>query len=353
VLVQGLGPNPRAGWANRPAVTSPQRPTLFTGLSGTNFLVRPPWPVAGVDYGVGVPSAQVLKDPLVDTLPTGATADTVNKLIRCNSTNDLTFNGWDFSLNDGYTLYCNGTTHNTTILNSKFSVGANGKGAIQCDNGAGTITVRYCEMDGGGGDFTPAGGVGYLIRGGALAGAEFIVEYNYLKRFHADCLSPGSGNDIQVRYNLFEEGMWDATGAAHSDLLQTQSIPIGEFDFSFNTLWQPDVASEGLPGALNAVIIFSSLSGVADSVDIGHNSFVGVGTTHQTLTGDNGKALNYFAFLAADLPAEMLNPRVHDNYIDPTSLNGFIYPTPGDGVSGASFLRNIKLTDGTTFAAPY
>lgn len=345
------------GRTSAPVGAAAQRPTLFTGLIGVTYPVRPPWHVAGVDYGVGLAAGTVLKDPLVSVLPTGATADTVNKLIRCNSTNDLTFDGWDFSLNGGYTLYVDGTTDRTTVTNSKFGIGSTGKGIITSDAGAGSLTVRYCLLDGGGDDNAPGGGATYLIRAGSKANSVLTVEYCLLKRPHGDCINPGSGNDVVVRYNLFEDLAYDPTvgaGVAHVDMMQIQSVPIGDVDMSFNTFYQPAVyVGGGLPGSVNSFIIFTSLSGIAGDVNLSNNTLTGSGTDHHTATGDNGRALNYAFYIVATLPAEIRNPRANDNYVDPGSLNGLAFPTPGNGVSGSSFLRNIKLTDGTAFSAPY
>src|SRR5690242_16471560 len=43
-----------------------QYPTYFTSLNGISpYPVRPPWPVAGVDYRVGVNAGVRLKDPAI------------------------------------------------------------------------------------------------------------------------------------------------------------------------------------------------------------------------------------------------------------------------------------------------
>lgn len=325
----------------------PQYPTFFSGLLGTTYATRPAWKVAGVDYRPGVNTGVVLKNPLSDSLPGSASVDNTNKLIRVNG-NNTTFDGWDFATS-GYGLYVNGTSANTTVLNSTFNGGTLNRTPILSDATAKTITVRYCEIDGGGANGTS---VAELIRGGAATSPTMTVEYCWLKHAFADVLAPGSGSTSIVRYNLFDSHMYAAGG--HADLLQTRSVTVQSVLMNFNTVYQPEADGvTGFPGSLNAFMIDTAPPGPISLIELGYNVYGGVGTTHATATGNNGNALNYFGFLGASLPGAVNLAFVHDNYLDPRSLNGIIYPTPGNGILSHIYSNNVKLTDGTQFTYPY
>ncbi len=334
------------GRAGAPVGVSAQYPTLFTGFTGIVYPFRPQWRVAGVDYGSGPAAATVYKNPLVDTLPTGATVDNTNKLIRTNSTNNLTFDSWDF-VTSGYGLYVNGTTANTTVTNCKFAVNALAKPPIQADTGGGALTVRYCVIDGGGATATS---VPYMIRSGAAG--DLIVEYCWIKNAPNDSINPGTGRNYTIQFNLIESGMWDA--ASHSDFCQTQDTVLS-LKYWFNTFYQPaaDVVT-GFPGSVNAIIRVADFTGTNTGVgvDVGYNTVIGVGTGHKTGTGNDGLAINNFMQIGASGSAFVVSPYIHDNYVDPTSLSNF-----SGGVNNTSgtpvFSNNIKLTDGTRFTSPY
>jgi hypothetical protein len=55
------------GSAGAPAGVAPQLPNILNGLAA-----RPPWKVAGVDYGVGIPAGTTLLDPATTANWSGA-----------------------------------------------------------------------------------------------------------------------------------------------------------------------------------------------------------------------------------------------------------------------------------------
>ena len=105
------------GSANAPAGT-PQLPNLLNGYKDP-----PPWEVAGVDYAVGIPSGTVLKNPATISMA-GVTVDTSNDTVYVTG-NNVTLNGYDFSLNGGWEVYIEDGASNTLIENSNFLVGSN------------------------------------------------------------------------------------------------------------------------------------------------------------------------------------------------------------------------------------
>lgn len=88
---------------------------------------RAPWKVAGVDYAVGIdrslyPLDANLKDPSSASLPSGVTRDGASKVFTVSG-NNVTLDGWDFSLNGGWSVLPNDCS-NLTISNCNFKVGS-------------------------------------------------------------------------------------------------------------------------------------------------------------------------------------------------------------------------------------
>lgn len=338
-------------------VTDPRFPTLFTGLTGTSYPVRPPWRVADVDYGVGVPDAVTPRDPgvnaadLIAEVGSGNVSFNVAGYIAITGDN-LVFDRWDFT---DLQVFMNGS-ENTTFTNCHFEIGPTyERTPVHSDAGAGgTVVFRNCYFDGTKeGAHEPIGTQYYIMRIGAAAGTTLTVEYCYFTGAWQDVITPGSGNDVTIRYNTFHNHGWDASGLSHVDIVQWQTVPAGDYNFSFNTIYQAAANGSGLPASLNAATIYSGLSGTAGATNLSNNTYVGVGTTHQTETGDNGKGLNYFVYLTADAPAAITDATVNQNYVTADNYNGLAYPTPGDGVTGTDFVGNINLQDGGTISAPF
>ena len=100
-------------------VGNPQLPNLLSGYS-----VRPAWQVAGVDYAVGVPTNMTLKDPTVAAnLPAGVSINSTNHVIDITA-NNVTLNGYDFSLHGGWGINIDPGVTGTTIENCNFSMGS-------------------------------------------------------------------------------------------------------------------------------------------------------------------------------------------------------------------------------------
>src|SRR5271157_4225717 len=144
--VRALQPGSFADGADWAPAGAPQLPTLLNG-----YAVRPPWKVAGVDYAVGVPIGTALKDPTIAAnLPTGVSVDTINHMIRVAASN-VTLNGYDFGLAGGWGIYIEPGVNNTVIQNCNFLVGSNNQVPINAVRGAGSLTVQYNTINGGGG----------------------------------------------------------------------------------------------------------------------------------------------------------------------------------------------------------
>src|SRR6266404_7826154 len=93
----------------------PQHPELLKP-----YALRSPCKVAGVDYAVG-PTSTPLKDPATISMAGISVAPSTRTVTI--SGNNITLDGYDFSLHGGYQMVVEGA--NTTISNSNFMAGTN------------------------------------------------------------------------------------------------------------------------------------------------------------------------------------------------------------------------------------
>ena len=226
------------GAANAPA-GAPQLPGLLSG-----YAVRPAWQVAGVDYAVGVPTGMALKDPTVAAnLPAGVTIDTVNHVVNILG-NNVTLNGFDFSLHGGYGIVIQpGTTGTTTIENCNFSMGASEPVAIMADStNVGNLTVVDCSFNGNQMNIPsvqppPLGtGLGSAIEYNGTG--TFIAQYNYIHDMPADGIDLGNGTVTPtIQYNVFQ-GLGYTPGS-HPDAIQFVGDVVNNAMIAYNTIYQP------------------------------------------------------------------------------------------------------------------
>ena len=161
------------GSANAPAGTPPL-PNLLNG-----YAHRAPWEVAGVDYAVGVPSGTVLQNPSTISMA-GVSVNTSTHTVTVFG-NNVTLNGYDFSLNGGWQVYISGAS-NTVIENCNFSVGSNNLVPIQSSSSASNLTVQDCTFNGGGASATESAQIYFLGSG------TFVSEYNLFENVPSDAM---------------------------------------------------------------------------------------------------------------------------------------------------------------------
>lgn len=149
---------------------TPQLPTYFTGLFGTNYAAvggaRPPWSVAGVDYRVG--PRGTLVDYVTWWNSIGAGSNTVGVAFAgvgqgfvfgsggSTASSNLIIQGVDFTGDSGsgseaYTII-NSSTTNITFRDCRFrqrpwASAADWLTCVQM-NGLGNVLYEYCEIDG-------------------------------------------------------------------------------------------------------------------------------------------------------------------------------------------------------------
>ncbi len=294
-----------------------QRPALLTG-----YRIRPPWHVAAVDYCVGYPADKNLRDPATINM-VGVKVDMARHIVTVTG-DSVVLDGYDFSLAGGWGVVTKAA--NTSILNSKFVVGANSVAPVQGTPAASNLFVGYTAIDGKGIDVGNTG----LIQ---MKGPGLKVFYSAVMNSAGDLIQSHNSGVVDLRYNLIEQGGMAA--GAHGDFLEVFGGPF-QATILYNTTNQHAGASGGTQG-LMLEPDFGQLHGVITSAEYGHNTFV-----------SSGGNQNYF--LGITVPDIVDNATVHDNYFDARGTYGFvpggIRAGPDDGSDKTIFVHNVNMVTG-------
>jgi hypothetical protein len=308
------------GSANAPSGT----PQLSNILSG--YAVRPTWNVAGVDYHVGTPSGAVLKDPSSISMA-GVSVDKSAHIVTVSNSN-VTLDGYDFGLSGGWQVDVVNNANNITIQNSHFQVGANDLMPIQAYYG-GTINVLNNTFDGGASGGSSANAMVFTGTGGAT------IEYNRFTNFPNDGIDITHDGNYVVQYNVFDTA---GAGAFHTDAIQTYFSAISSLSIQYNTMYEP-------PGFSNSGI--NSFVRIGDQQgNVVHNPVAAYNTIIMAST--NAEAANVFQWGAGGT-ATLVNPQIHDNFINPQGvMYGVVSPYMQDpsGVVNPVTYNNVNLTTG-------
>ncbi|WP_425908292.1 hypothetical protein [Nitrobacter sp. TKz-YC02] len=272
------------------------------------YKIRPAWHVAGVDYCIGYSASTVLKNPATISMA-GVSVNTTTKIITVTG-NNVTLDGYDFSLNGGWQVSVQAA--NTTITNSNFLIGSNNLAPIISTAAASNMTVSYCTIDGAGKD----PGWGGLI---SYRGNGFTVEQSWLKNAGGDMIQQidgGANSTVVIQQNLIENG--GLASGAHGDYTQLAGGPFN-VAINYNTTMQNGGTTQGL------------MTEYVAGGEIGHNTMVG--------------SPSYF--VSVDNSSIKTSVTVHDNYYDPQGY-GFVYPNsgPDDGNSKSIYVHNVNMKIG-------
>ena len=306
-----------------------------------NYLSRPAWQVAGVDYSVGVHSGTALKDPtLAANVPAGVSINSVNHLININSSN-VTLNGFDFSLHGGWGINIAAGVKGTTIENCNFSMGASEPIAINAQSTSiGDLSVLYCTFNGNKQNIPsvqppPAGsGLGAAINYNGTG--NFVGEYNNIYNM------PGDGIDFSVgtvtptiKYNVFN-GLGYTTGA-HPDPIQFNGDVVNNATIAFNTIYSP----QDQPSANEGLAIEAQSGSTISSTRIENNVIIATGPQMT-------QSLNIGLF--QDSGGNSLNGViVSNNYLDPTATftpTGFGDTASEVQGSNLTIANNVNMVTG-------
>jgi hypothetical protein len=303
----------------------PQHPSLLNG-----YAVRPPWKVAGVDYGVGYPSTIKLAEPSTISM-IGVSADRRNHTLTVTG-DDVTIDGYDFSLDGGWKISVTSGT-NILITNSNFAIGVNSLPPIEITGNAKNVTVSNSIFDGKGN-----ARVDSLVMYNASSNGIFQFRRNWLKNSGTDGVWFLGGSKLILRDNLFESiGL---VPGGHADAIQfSQSNTTGS-QIVFNTLlfgqdlaYEGHLAGEGIQveSQVNSVGIFQ--------IEVGNN----------ILISTRPKRVNSYLIALRGSPkgsgANILDDvNCHDNYVDRGWSYGFLYPN-GWG-SNYTISNNMDMVTG-------
>ncbi|MGY4286396.1 hypothetical protein ACVWXO_005616 [Bradyrhizobium sp. LM2.7] len=274
--------------------------------------MRPPWPVAGVDYCVGYRMNTVLKAPTTISMA-GVSVDLISRIVTVTG-DDVTLDGYDFSLDGGWQVSVQAA--NTKIVNSSFVVGSNDLIPIVGAATASNLDVVNCTIDGAGHNPGPWGTLF------AYRGKGFTIEYSWLENSGGDMIQQidgGAGGMIVIRNNLIQNG--GMSPGAHGDYTQLAGGPF-IVAINYNTTLQNGGSTQGL------------MTEYVAEGEIGHNTMVGT--------------VSYF--VSVDLSSIRTTFAVHNNYFDPQGY-GFAYPssktgTPNDASPKSIFRNNVNMRTG-------
>lgn len=291
------------GRANAPKVASgPQLKSFFKGYCVS---CRPPWPVAGVDFPVGISDGVALRDPtLPSSYPGGAFPQNIafnpkERFIRAVGPTSA-FEGMDFCRGGGMNaigIYWKGMGK-LTIKNSHFCGGDGKFVPITSDVGTGSIELLYFSYDGDG-STAP-----FLRHNGCNAN----VRYGYMRAAGADFINSGGDcakNDWLIAYNVFQNG--GVAPASHPDWIQVHSKSRFVNFRVIGNLADQQTQVVGTQGWLGA-----STAAAWDFVEISQN----VSKT----TGQ--RAASYIVF---PLNGPVSKGLYQDNYADVSGAFGFYY----------------------------
>lgn len=313
-----------------------QRSTLLAG-----YVARPPWSVAAVGYSVGYPSGQVFKDPQTDALPSGVTVNTTSHLVTVTG-NNVTLDGWDFSLHGGYSLNLASGSGPTTIVNCNFKVGANLNYQINSPAGSGAVTITKSKFDGNStndaSSFQDA--LNYSGPG------PVVFQYNWvLNQFQhgIDFGGTGAGSSVtpDVRFNLFEN---IGTGAlTHADAWYYFNVNMVSGIFRFNTIYQPQtVNTPANPGMFVGTDNFTT--GITTSnTDASNNVVIATGPA---------QSMTYPFWMQNSAGNTLTGCSMNNNYYDNTACDG-VFKTSGDYGTNPKAPGNIDMKTGLVATPPF
>jgi hypothetical protein len=227
----------------RAACVAAQYPALLNAEA-----IRPPWRVAGVDFGVGFPAGQAFKIPGVDAPPAGVTVDTGAHLFTVTG-NGVLIDGWDFSVNNGWGFWVQG--NNCIIQNSNFKSGSNGYNPLYVTGQSATVQHNVIDSNNvnpvnGPDDF----GAPTTVR---FANGANVLQFNWIKNAYWDLIDIHGGAGLTstylIRYNLLDQCCQTTQPNSHCDWLQTYAGDgYASVKVNFNTCRAVSVGLEGTQG---------------------------------------------------------------------------------------------------------
>lgn len=331
------------------AASAGQYPNLFAADSGNNYVTRPPWAVAGVDYAVG-PSATPTTDWTTLSI-SGVSVNVGGRLVTVSG-NNVTINGVDFS--GGHTAGGNQaqvfvTGSNVTLTNNTLASAASPNSlALRVSGTNGTISNNTVI---GSGNVNIIGAADVVL-GDTGVGGTYTLNCNRMENATSQTVSlqPGANAGLTDKFNIYgNAGAGAVTFGFHGDYLETEAAnglllsPIStKFNMTRQTLSDATAGTQGFAHEINTEQpIYSSLN----------HSF----NVHTCRPSSGNCSLNIYTIYAYDQTSD--SPIVSNNYIDNALIGGTINipknwctknSNGGAQTGGPAVLSgNIQLTTGS------
>jgi hypothetical protein len=286
---------------------APAGPAQYPSLLGAEN-VRPPWRVAGVDYAVGYPTGQTLKDPTTDpalAANPNVTIDTTNRVIQVNGSN-VTLDGYDFTLHGGYAISVNSGS-GTVVSNSNVVW-------IGTAAGSSGLTIENNIFDG---TNSPADlALVYHDGNGAL-----VAKYNWFKNIPGSVITDNTGGSFTFEYNLIENA-----GYVYTQFSGTYSSLI----IDYNTTIQSATGAEGFR--------FYSEDGGSLTGDMSNNTMI-------TSAVSGSPVIGYLMYIGGS--SSPVTVTIQNNYMDLRGAAGSFHSDTSPSTN-ATYSNNVNASNGAT-----
>jgi|ERR1700722_511699 len=341
IALSGIAVGWLDGFVGAPVVP-PQLPNLLNG-----YAARPPWHVAGVDYGVGVPTAKqaTYLDPA--TLPSSGNifANPATGAIHINASNQ-TLDNYDCSLatatgGKSWFVTIDAGVANTTIQNCNWVWSSNTpSGAfffIQQNGTPGSgLTVQLCNFNGG--QVNSATSASAAIN---FDQPGFVCQYCYFQ---------GMSNDVIdcawspiVRWVLSNGHGYYSGNDGDGVQMDPANPSSGTPRYGFTTFYQPATA----PFKANSMLQATANPGVSIiNANVANNTIIVAGSNTVNVAIEinrlnNTQGLNDGAVIA-------------NNYMDITGVfaSAFYSASQSNSPTNATYSNNINMVTGGVIPPP-
>ena len=247
--------------------------------------------------------------------------------------NNVTLNGYDFSLNGGWAVLITGGATNTVIENSNFVLGSNNNVPIQSDTSASNLTVIDDVFNGA--SETSSSAPSYMIY--YQGSGTFVSEYNLFENLPSDAIDFGTNSlTATVEFNVFDN--LGLQSGAHPDTVQLGGgATTTNLVIAYNTIYQPATQTEGMEGIQIAAWNGAS----ATNTTITNNTLIA------PMGAATGNTMSYVMALLGSSGNPITDTVIENNYIDPTGAYGTFYPlTYSGGPTNTTISNNVDMTTG-------
>ncbi len=307
------------------SAAAPSGNALLPGVL-RHYAARPPWKVAGVDYGVGVPAGPQLQDP--ESIAIKGVSVNATKHMIVVSGNNVTISGYEFGRSGGWGIYVDAKAANTVVRNCNFLVGDNHLVPINAAAGSGNLTIVDNTFNAANNSDSVWALVNYNGSG------RFVAEYNNFENSPDDAIDFGAGTmTTVVEYNVFENLGTDPQ--AHADAVQYVGVTSNNSIISFNTVYQAN------PSGNQGLQIDAQNGSTITNTQVENNVIV---------AKSGARTMSFSIFVgAASGPNTIDGVVVANNYIDFSGAYGPFYKPTG---SHLTYTGNVDMISGRLLPGP-